>query len=325
LIKNIKKIKTSFILGLCFISLFAFVIPQVTAKDPVYNAFVVVDIDWSDELTDEPLVPRGEIVDLELIIILEIKTGPTFGAGVLEGYQTSEALIDLFVVDFPSWCSVTIESDLLMTNISEREEAPTTLFIHVNENAPAYGNGVIKIRVKVDDLGLIKGDDRVFNLTFKPAYFPIIKTNLPETNSKEIDPSSKVVFPIEIENIGNAETKVFFEVFNVPNDWSATVTDNIILGEAKGSKGIAYLTILPSRDLGYHYDEANIIVKITPAFSGDINTTGKPIFAHFIVKNRGFSSSGMEFYIPIAIILIIIIVLLITFYQRKRKKTEDNV
>lgn len=314
------KIRTTFIFCLIFISCFTFFISQCEARDPSYNAFVDVDLKWSDKLTDEPIVPRDEIVELELTIIMEIFTGEGFGAGLLVGYKSSSALIDLYILEYPKWSSVTLERNLLVTNISEREEASISLFLHIDENAPAFTDGLIKLGVNIDDLGFIKGVYEVFNLTFKPAFFPIIKTDLPEMNTKKINPSSEATFPIEIENAGNGETKVFFKVLNVPDDWLVSISDSIILGESKGSKGTAYLTIIPSRSIGYHYDEANIVVEILPTFAEDINIKGKPIYANFLVQNRGLSTTGFEFYLPIGIIIFIILIIIVSFFRKNLKK-----
>lgn len=324
MIKKYRLIKINFVLGLFLICLFFSNISSVEAQDPVYNAYVVVTAGWSDELTEKPIVPRGEIVELEIPITLEVRTGETFGAGILEGYSTSQALIDLYIIEHPSWCTATLNIDLLMTNISEREETSAKLYLHVDESAPAFTDGIIKLRVNVDNLGFIKGDTRDFDLVFKPGFFPIIKTDLPDLNTMEVAPSSEAVFPIEVENIGNAETWVMFEVYNVPEGWSAVVTDYVILSEEKGSKATAYLTIIPSRELGYHYDDAQITVKITPAFADDITNKGKPLYANFIVKNRGFSTSGMEVIVPIMLILIIIVAFVIFLVLRKHK-TEKKM
>jgi len=314
------KIRTTFIFSLIFISCFTLFISHCEARDPSYNAFVDVSVTWSDNLTEEPIVPRDEIVELELTIIMEIFTGEGFGAGLLIGYSDNIALIDLYILEYPPWSSVTLERNLIVTNISEREEASISLFLHIDENAPAFTSGLIKIGVDIKDLGFIIGVYEEFNLTFKPAFFPIIKTDLPEMNTKKINPSSEATFPIEIENAGNGETKVFFKVLNLPADWAASISDSIILGESIGSKGTAYLTIIPSRSIGYHYDEANIVVEILPTFAEDINIKGKPIYANFLVQNRGFSTTGFEFYLPIGIIIFIILLIIVLFFRKNHKK-----
>lgn len=321
MIKNIKfNLLTGFIFLLISSLYFA---PITSADDPVYNAEVVIDFKWGDELTDAPIVPRDEIVELKLTVNLEIKTGLTFGQGLLDGYEGNIALIDLFIEDHPSWCYATLKSDLLMTNVTSKAEASTYLYLTLDETAPAYANGYIKIRVKVSDLGLIKGDDETFNLLFKPAYLPIIKIDLPEANTKRINPSSKAIFPIEIENAGNSRTKVFFELEDIPEDWTVTITDSIIL-EDKGSRETVYLTVIPAKGIGYHYDDAILNVKITPTLADDKEQKGTPIFASFIVQNRGFSSAGMEFYLSIFAIIILIIFILIGI-RNIRKRKEKTV
>ena len=322
MIKNIKFILLTGLALLVISSLYF--TPLTSANDPIYNAEVIVDLKWSDELTDAPIVPRDEIVELKLTVTLEIKTGLTFGQGLLDGYEGSIALIDLFIEDHPSWCYATLKSDLLMTNVTNEAEASTYLYLTLDENAPAYANGYIKIRVVVSDLGLIKGDDKTFNLLFKPAYLPIIKINLPEANTKRINPSTKAIFPIEIENAGNSRTKVFFELEDIPEGWTATITDSIILEEAKGSKQTVYLTVIPSKAIGYHYDDAILNVKITPTLADDKEQKGTPIFASFIVQNRGFSSAGMEFY-SLIFVIIILIIFILTIIRNIRKRREKTV
>jgi hypothetical protein len=275
-------------------------------------------LDLADEYPTTPIAPRDEIAILELKVTMNIVTGATFGAGLLEGYSTSSsALIDLIIIEHPSWCSVTLNQTLLQTNISEKEEAFCKLYIHVDEDAPAYEEGIIKFKVDIGDLGLIKGDSKIFNLSFKPSFYPIIKTNLPEI-TKRIDPTSNAVFPIEIENHGNAETKVLFDILEIPEGWTATVTDSLIVAKEKGSEETAYLTVYPSRNFGYHYSEALISVKMTPAFAENINITGKPVYANFIIQNRGFSPIGIEIYSIFFVIIAIVIYAIILFIKKRK-------
>ncbi len=321
--KNINFIKTVFAIGIIFILIIASYVTISSAREPIYNAKVNIGLQWSDDAFEEPVVPRKEIVTLNISVILEIKTGESFGAGLLDGYRSSTALINLQIIDHPSWCYPALKYDLLETNISELSVAKTQVFLNINENAPAYGEGFIKFRVKVVDLGLIKGDDQTFTLSFKPAYFPLIKTELPEFNTMQINPNSKAVFPIKVENAGNAKTKVFFEVENVPEGWSAAIRDSVVLGETSGSEETIYLTVIPSNDFGYHHEDAIINIKITPTFADNIEQVGTTIYGYFIVRSRGFSSGGLEFYLLIAIIILIIIAIFIYNFKKKtyKKKT----
>jgi hypothetical protein len=323
--KIFNKIKSLFILSLFCLVLVISSSSVTQAQDPAYRAAVIIELAWADGYPSSPIAPRDEIAEFDLKITMNIKTGPTFGAGLLEGYLTENnpsatALIDLRIVDYPNWCSATLDKTLIMTNISRKEEAFCKLYIHVNEDAPAYEEGIIKFEVNISDLGLIKGDRQVFNLTFKPSYFPRIKTLLPQGNTKRINPTSEAEFPIEIQNKGNAETKVLMEIIDAPDAWAATVTDSIIIGEERNSKNMAYLTIRPSRDFGFHNREAVVSLKITPTFSENVNITGEPIFANFIVQTRGISSSGAEFYLPIVVIIVLIFLFLFMAVRKRYSK-----
>jgi len=317
--KNIKIAKTLFSIWLAFIFIITGFVTVSSARDPIYKAKVNIRLQWSDDAFEEPIVPRDKIVTLNISVILEIKTGESFGAGLLEGYRGDDALIDLFMLDYPSWCYATLKCDLLVTNVSELAEAKTQVYIIINENAPAYAQGYITFRVKVADLGLIKGDDQTFTLNFKPAFFPLIKTELPRINTMEIAPNSKAVFPIKVENAGNAKTKVFFEIENIPKGWSAAIRDTVILDDTSGSTETVYLTVIPPNDLGYHYKEIIINVKITPTFAEDTEQKGTPVYGYFIVRNRGFSSGGLEFYFLIFIIILIIIAIFLRIFRKKLK------
>lgn len=318
--RKISKIKTLFILSLLLLVLFVSSTSFSEAAETPYRASVVIQLDWADGYSTTPIAPRDEIAELDLKVTMNIETGVTFGAGVLEGYAgVSDALIDLSIIDYPSWCSATLDRTLLVTNISEKEEAFCKLFIHVDESAPAYAEGIIKFEVNIGDLGLIKGSSKVFNLSFVPSFYPLIRTDLPESNTKRINPASEAVFPIELENVGNAETKALIDIVDIPDGWTATVTDSIVIDAEKGSKEIAYLTVRPSRDFGYHYDESVISVKITPAFASDLNITGNPIYANFIVQARGFSSIGAEIYL-IALVIIVIVLYVIVRAIKKIKQ-----
>ena len=321
--KTLKIIKSSFVFCLVILPILLSITTSVYARDPIYKAKVNVRLTWGEGLGDEPVVTREEIVKLNFTVTMEIVTGDTFGAGILEGYLGDEALIDLFIEDHPPWCYVSLKQTLLVTEVKKVDQANTFLYLHVNENAPAYGSGFIKIRVKVGDLGLIKGDEQTFTLPFKPSFFPIVKLDLPESNSKRVDPSTNALFPIVLENAGNSRLKVFFEIEDTPKEWSAEIRDSLVIEETKGTKETVYLTVIPSKGFGYHYDEAEINVKITPTFDGREDLSGTPIYATFLIQNRGLSVAGIEvilFYLVIIILIIFAIIFILRNLPKIKKK-----
>jgi len=321
--KNLIRFSSSFILILLILGVFIPVLCSSVSAAPLYNARSVVAIDWSKSESQIPIVPRDEIKEFDLIIEYRVDTGETFGEGIFLGYTEDKnysAIIELEIVDKPSWCSAVLGASTVATNLTRREVTSTELYLTIDEFAPAYSaEGVIKIKAKVKDLGWIKGDEKIFDLKFKPAYFPIISTSLPDINTKRIDAAENAVFPIEIENMGNARTKVVLNVEYVPAGWKATVTDEVFLGSEAGSKQTAYLTVIPPKDLGYHYGQGTVKISLTPERAENSEEKGNPIYANFIVQNRGFSSNGME-NIYLVLIIIVIVIAAIVFIVKKRRK-----
>ena len=286
--------------------------------DTVYNARSVVDVQWNLNETEKPIVPRDEFKRLTLKIAFRIDTGESFGQGLYDGYKgTALAFIDLEVNDSSPWCSAAISPSTVATNISRYSETTTDLYLTLDETAPAYGDGFISIKATSRALSLIEGFEDTFDLYFVPSYLPIIAIDLPESNSKRAGPMETIMFPITIENRGNARTKVFFEVSQGEEDWITTVTDELTIPEASGSTGTAYLTIVPSNDFGYHLGDAVFTVSILPTRAENTDERGKPLYATFIVQNRGFSTMGIEAFIPIGLIVLIIIIGLLLFFKYK--------
>ena len=187
--------------------------------------------------------------------------------------------------------------------------------LRVDENAPAFGAGYVKITASVPKIGAIDGYSQVFTLEFSPAYLPMINAQLPEGNSKSIGPMDTAVFPITVENMGNARTTVFFKIDNVPEGWIAVVTDDITLDEGKGSTGTVYLTIKPPKGFGYHNDDRSIIVTMTPARAEELRNQGESKTVTVIIESRGFSTPGFESLLFIGALLAVVLIL-----KLKKKK-----
>ena len=304
--------------------LFCVLIPilniNASARDPIYNARSVVSIDWSKSETQVPIIPRDEIRELKLTVEFRVDIGESFGEGIFEQYEggTGVAVIKLEIIETPSWCYAVLGTTTVTTNITLKETTFTKIYVSLDESAPAYSKeGTIKIKAKVGNLGLIEGEEKVFNLKFKPAYLPIINPNFPEFNTKRVNAEKNALFPIEIENMGNSRTRVILKVEHVSKNWQATVTDEIILEQGKGSKATAYLTVIPPKDMGYHYGQGTVKVSMTPYRAENHEEVGNPSYATFIVQSRGFSSRGVEnlFLIFIFVVIAIVVILIIV---RKR-------
>jgi hypothetical protein len=226
-------------------------------------------------------------------------------------------MIELEIVDHSPWCWVNLDLNAVVVLEFSEEPKYTTigLNIQLKDEAPAFGEGFVTIKAETRGIALIGASSKEFTLSFIPAYFPIIDTTLSNGNILEIAPMDSAIFPIDIENKGNARTKVFFEVENVPEGWTVAVTDEVLLDEKVGSKGTAYLTVNPPKDFGHHHDRETINIKIIPARAENLLEKGSVSYANFIVESRGFSTPGFEAIIFIGALLAISLILII-----KKKK-----
>ena len=56
--------------------------------------------------------------------------------------------------------------------------------VQLTEDAPAFGEGYMKILASTHKQGLIEGFEKEFTLEFTPGYLPRINANLPEGTAK---------------------------------------------------------------------------------------------------------------------------------------------
>lgn len=307
-------------------SIFGTVTSSTLAVSPIQMASRI-DVAWDIAETQQPIIPRDEIKMLNLSVNYTIDMGKYFAEGLYASYENitnirghAVARIQLDIVESSPWCFAVLKSNFVYVNFSRNVKTSAILYVTINEDAPAFGSGYVKIKASIGNIQFtpIKGYSRIFNLTFTPAYFPCIGVNLPEVNTKEVNPMEQAVFPIEVENLGNARTKVFFEVVNLSGDWIAVVTDEITMNEKQGSTGTVYLTVKPPKDIGYRDEKKIIRVAITPARAEDISDKGDEIYVTFIIKNKGLSTPGFEMEILIAASLLTAFLIII---RRQKKGT----
>jgi hypothetical protein len=313
--KKFRAVKASLITGLLLVSVIVTVLPT-TSAGLLFNLQSVLNVTWGNE-TQQPVIPRGELRTLTLTITHTVTRG-ALGRGLLLAFTGTPIIITVEITETPSWCTANIAQGTLSVTVQPDKvsSVETKLSLQVADNAPAFGLGYIKVKASAQKAGFITGYENDFTLSFLPDYKPLIKPALPETNSKEIGPMDTAVFPIEIENLGNARTVVWLGVVSVPKDWNAIITSQITLEEGAGSKAIAYLVVKPPKGFGYHYDEQTIKISMQPVKADDFSKKGEITYETVLVQSRGFSTPGFE---AIAFIGALATVFLIITCIRKRK------
>jgi len=316
MIKKIRIGKTSIVIGIVLIGVLVVIVPTSSAG-LILNFQSVLNVTWGNE-TQEPLVPRGEARTITLVITHTVNRGE-FGEGLLVTLTGALIPIDVSIVDKSSWCTALISQGTLSVTVQPNavSTVKTTVTIQVSNDAPANALGYVKIKATAKATGVIAGFENEFTLTFIPAYKALISPSLPETNSKVIGPMDTAVFPIVIENLGNARTVVFLDVVNVPKDWVAVVSSQVLIEEGAGSTATAYLIVKPPRSFGYHNDDQTIRVSMQPMKADNYSDKGETTFETFLIQSRGFSTPGFETILGLGAF---IIVFLLVSSTRKRKQ-----
>jgi hypothetical protein len=314
--KKFKAVKASFLTGIVLVSVVFAVLPTASAG-LIFNLQSALTVNWSTNSTEEPVVPRGQLRQIQLTITHTVTRG-ALGRGLLTFYTGRPVVINVQILETPTWVTATIAQGTLTTTIKPDETTTltTSISLQVADDAPAFAEGYIKLQATANKAGFIEGFTQDFTLTFLPDYKPFIIPAYPETNTKQIGPMDTAVFPIQITNQGNARTVVFLKIVDVPADWNAIVTDQVILEEGEGSTATAYLVIKPPKNFGYHNDEKTITISMQPIKYDDYTKKGEITTASFLVESRGFSTPGFE---SIAFIGALAIAMGLITYFRKRK------
>jgi hypothetical protein len=319
MMKNRRTIKSAFIIGLVLVSACAAFVPS-TSAGIFFNLQSVVSVGYSGNKTEDPVVPRGSIITVQMDVDYYVTRG-VLGKGVLLAYQGKNAFVKLEIVGQSSWLTANLMKDTVPFSISDQKQTSTfNVAFQASENAPAYAQGYITIKASVGKLGLIEGFEQEFTLPVFPAYKPLIDPSLPDTNTKRIGPMDTAVFPIEVRNLGNAETIVFLDVEYVPKGWNAIITSQVTLSEGDGSTATAYLVVKPPKSFGYHSEEETIRISMEPVRADDQKDRGEKIYENFLVESQGFSTHGIEAVLPIILVIIVVLLIAIYYFKTKNKK-----
>ena len=307
--KKIKSIIIIFTLLLLFSTLFNIINIQTAKAVLPVNLKQDIELSWAGE-ADDPIIPRDEMKQINVTVSYSFKYAYAFSYGAYLNYisynkygfddtryepngSSAKGRITLKITNTPDWCHATFRYPVASVNVSTYYETIMPLYIIVDEDAPAYTPGYIEIEAKIGSFPtapFVEGEKEVFNLTFTPSYNPSISVDLPDINTKQIAPHETATFPIRVSNLGNDQTIVTLRVDSLPDDWTATVTDSLVLPE--NGFATATINIRPPKQFGYREDVGIVHVSVTPARFNDLNETGDPLKVSFLVQSKGFMAEG---------------------------------
>lgn len=285
-----------------------------------------IDYDY-DAVMNNPVTPFDPPYEIPITISHKV-IGP-YAETIVDRYTSQNpelfARIHVKIVECPSWCKASFVPDFLVTNLStEWSTTNTTLYLTVDENAPAFNKETLKIMLWGDSIGgknIITIPESIKDVQILTGFAPIIKFSTPEGTSRLVQPGETAYFDVELENYGNGKTVVLSEAVNVPEGWTVEVLPSITLGSEKfgdNPKKTLRFSIHPPYSFGYHDDRQVIEYKLIPTYFNDSNISGEELKLSFIVQSRGFSTPGFEAF---ALFVVIIFFILI----KKLKSKGDKI
>lgn len=323
--RNFRTAKSVVVIGILLVGIFAVFIPSTSAGilDRLAEAYTVyseVKIEYDKDAASDPVLPLEMVKDIPVTISLRV-TG-YFAEDLLHYYEGTNLFIDLDVNETPEWCTASILPRKLVIPASVIWSTNNaTLSVMINEDAPAFSEELIKVKVKVGKLGAIQGGEFFQDIRFIPGYLPVLRLNVPESTCELVGPDDVANFDIEIENLGNAMTEVACRVIDVPKGWNASIASSATIGSRTSGNNIKrtlQLSVKPPHGFGYHEEREIIEVSITPSYYGNSSLTGKEHLLYFVVQSRGLYMPGFE---AVFVIFALIGVVLIFKNRQRRKKT----
>jgi len=331
--KTIRTVKVSIVMSVLLFSVFAVLIPS-TSAGPLglvnCNAVLKVEASNPEELQHFPVPLSGpKIIEIRIgYMVTGIFSGPT----IMRFSGNVPASISLSVEETPNYVTASLNRNVVTPEIQKGWCYETALLsVTFKESAPAKGPVNIKIKMEAAPVSAllwkINGATGMGTIEITPEFLPIISVN-PVTTLKEISPGEVAEFPIELENLGNAQTKFVFNVLNVPDGWSASIVSNVDVGsalEGQNNKKTVTLLVQPPYGFGYHDDRRDIKITVKGQyFAGTSSGIGNNTLSTeeytyiFTVRSRGFSTPGFE------AIFVVFALMAVALIVKMRQKTKKN-
>jgi len=128
--KKLKAVKTSIVTGLVLMGVLV-AVSLTTSAGLIFNFQSILNVSWENEI-QEPLVPRGELRTLTLVITHTVARG-ALGEGVLVTLTGSLIPIHVSIIETPSWCTAIISEGTVSVTVQPDEisTVETTLTVQV--------------------------------------------------------------------------------------------------------------------------------------------------------------------------------------------------
>jgi len=176
-IKGARNIFIVFLIIFALICSNSSVVAQPQKESPNADLFPLqfsITVSWNASQTSQPISP-GETREVILDVAYTVNKG-LLGGLLLSLLKGKSFSIQLSIEEKPDWCDAWFIPETMkgVVNPKEIEIQNSSLFIHLNEDAPTnHTIGELKSRCAIDDMKgpfkiftLIQGFEQIFSLTF---------------------------------------------------------------------------------------------------------------------------------------------------------------
>jgi hypothetical protein len=331
--KNLRVVKTSIILGMLLFSMFVIIGPVISADEIATDANSgglfsfnhIVRVEWPGQKNETLAIKPYIDTTAYTLNIYHSLTRGALGTGLYSVlYAGRTVKMTVTIKSYPSdWSKVTSFTNTIDVKLPDSINDPAvvpypySLSITLNDKAPAFEIGPIVLGITIDAYGIIDAYDQDLTVNIKPDYAPKLNV-LAETQNKVIGPMDTTSIPIKVTNLGNGESKIYFNVPDIPSGWTVLVTDQVTL--APDQTETVYMTVKPPKGFGYHDDAYTFKVEYYPAWSTDPSKIGPTEQVTVSIESRGISFIGGEIVLPIIILLIVVIFIIYYFIKKSKQK-----
>ncbi len=326
MIKHLKTVKASIIIGIVLISC----IPFFANTDSTASAARLIsfhsylDLDYNPSILNEPLQ-----IDVAISVPITIKYWTDIPAifekipfpfNNLFLYGSSIGpmqKIHLELLETPSWANIYFSSADLITEIPTASAGikliNTTLIISPRVEAPAESQR-ISIKVSCDEIKRVGSYTFQKDIPFTPSFIPTISI-LTENPVRTSGPHQSVSFRIVVKNLGNKITRVTPKIIGADQKWIPTINPpNFEVNPNQESEFV--FSVISPYDFGWHNEygrfEINFFYEVYP-YRTNSPTGNESIY--LIVNNNGFSLPGFEF----SVVIIALIAILVISQKRRNR------
>lgn len=319
MIKHLKAIKFSLILGMLLFSTFTLIpIPDKTASATLLNFHSYMDFEYD-------LSPLGEPLEIDVSVSIPVtviywtdipnffsKLPYPFNFLILYGSSIGPMQkIHLEILNPPTWANIYISSPDVLVDIPLDKEAPierkTNLIISPKVEAPAEPSK-IDIKGTCEKIRTLGGTTYQESIEFTPSFIPTIQIT-PTDPIRSVGPHEPVEFKIKIKNSGNKITRITPKLVDVDQDWTPTINPTRYEIKPNQEETFTFSIIAPF-DFGWHNEYGSFEIKfVSEVYPYRTNSPTSEDSIYLVVNNHGFSTPGFEFSLVIIALIAIGIII----------------